>query len=340
MKFIDFSSKDIGIDLGTTNVLISVKGKGIVLNEPSLIAIDQSTKQIIATGQSSIERQHEMPETVILSHPILQGAIANYVGTGMMVKNMIKSVCKKYNMGKPTILIATPSKITEVQTRAIQETFLNSGAKEVYLVDAPIAALIGASQNVLRPRGKMIVDIGGGKIDIAVVSLGQIINSRCLKFGGDDIDKQIVESLKNRLEIGIDIETARNLKCILGSAMPLISTKNERIRVKNIRTGAIQNISISSKDIYIAMEKVIEIIIETIIDILSEIEPQMSQDILENGIILSGGGSGILNLDNLIVQRTGIKTIIAKNPMENVINGLSKILSNMDKYKDTIKKGI
>ena len=193
MKLLDFSSKDIGIDLGTANILITLKGKGIVLREPSVVAIDQVTSEIVATGKEAKEMLGRTPENIRAVRPMKDGVIADFTATGLMLKNMLRKVCQKYNVGKPRIVVGVPSGITEVEERAVQEAFLQAGAKEVYLLDEPMASAIGAGINVLEPNGKLIIDIGGGTTEVAVISLGGIVCSTSIKVAGNAIDEAIVD---------------------------------------------------------------------------------------------------------------------------------------------------
>lgn len=336
MKLLDFSSKDIGIDLGTANILITLKGKGIVLREPSVVAIDQVTSEIVATGKEAKEMLGRTPENIRAVRPMKDGVIADFTATGLMLKNMLRKVCQKYNVGKPRIVVGVPSGITEVEERAVQEAFLQAGAKEVYLLDEPMASAIGAGINVLEPNGKLIIDIGGGTTEVAVISLGGIVCSTSIKVAGNAIDEAIVDYLKKHENIVIGLAQAENLKIELGCAMPLVSEITKEIRGRDIDVGLPKNINISSKEIELAMQRPINEIIEAVINTLSVTPPELASDIMQNGIYLSGGGALIRNLDNLIAQRTGIKTYIADSPLECVAIGAGKTLENFEKMRPVI----
>ncbi|CCY99477.1 cell shape determining protein MreB/Mrl family [Clostridium sp. CAG:793] len=336
MKLLDFSSKDIGIDLGTTNILITLKGKGIVLREPSVVAIDQVTSEIVATGKEAKEMLGRTPENIRAVRPMKDGVIADFTATGLMLKNMLRKVCQKYNVGKPRIVVGVPSGITEVEERAVQEAFLQAGAKEVYLLDEPMASAIGAGINVLEPNGKLIIDIGGGTTEVAVISLGGIVCSTSIKVAGNAIDEAIVDYLKKHENIVIGLAQAENLKIELGCAMPLVSEITKEIRGRDIDVGLPKNINISSKEIELAMQRPINEIIEAVINTLSVTPPELASDIMQNGIYLAGGGALIRNLDNLIAQRTGIKTYIADSPLECVAIGAGKTLENFEKMRPVI----
>lgn len=336
MKLLDFSSKDIGIDLGTANILITLKGKGIVLREPSVVAIDQVTSEIVATGKEAKEMLGRTPENIKAVRPMKDGVIADFTATGLMLKNMLRKVCQKYNVGKPRIVVGVPSGITEVEERAVQEAFLQAGAKEVYLLDEPMASAIGAGINVLEPNGKLIIDIGGGTTEVAVISLGGIVCSTSIKVAGNAIDEAIVDYLKKHENIVIGLAQAENLKIELGCAMPLVSEITKEIRGRDIDVGLPKNINISSKEIELAMQRPINEIIEAVINTLSVTPPELASDIMQNGIYLAGGGALIRNLDNLIAQRTGIKTYIADSPLECVAIGAGKTLENFEKMRPVI----
>ena len=336
MKLLDFSSKDIGIDLGTANILITLKGKGIVLREPSVVAIDQVTSEIVATGKEAKEMLGRTPENIRAVRPMKDGVIADFTATGLMLKNMLRKVCQKYNVGKPRIVVGVPSGITEVEERAVQEAFLQAGAKEVYLLDEPMASAIGAGINVLEPNGKLIIDIGGGTTEVAVISLGGIVCSTSIKVAGNAIDEAIVDYLKKHENIVIGLAQAENLKIELGCAMPLVSEITKEIRGRDIDVGLPKNINISSKEIELAMQRPINEIIEAVINTLSVTPPELASDIMQNGIYLAGGGALIRNLDNLIAQRIGIKTYIADSPLECVAIGAGKTLENFEKMRPVI----
>lgn len=333
MKLLDFSSKDIGIDLGTANILITLKGKGIVLREPAVVAIDQGTADIVATGSEAKEMLGRTPENIRAVRPMKEGVIADYTATGLMLKNMLRKVCQKYNAGKPRVVVGVPSGITEVEERAVQEAFLQAGAKEVYLIDEPMASAIGAGLNVLEPSGKMIVDIGGGTTEVAVISLGGIVTSTSIKVAGDAIDEAIIAYLKRKENIVIGQAAAENLKIELGCAMPLVSEVTKEIRGRDIDVGLPKNIEISSKQIEEAMQKPINEIMDAIINTLSNTPPELSSDILQNGIYISGGGALIRNLDTLITKKTGVKAFISDSPLECVAIGAGKVLENFDRLK-------
>ena len=333
MSFVDLSSKDFGVDLGTANILVTLKGKGIVLREPAVVAVNNETNEIVATGKEAKEMLGRTPENIRAIKPLKDGVIADLTATELMIKNMIKKVCKKYNTGKPKVVVGVPSGITEVEQRAVEETFFQCGAREVNLIYEPMAAAIGAGLNILEPNGKMIIDIGGGTTDIAVVSYGGVIASNSIKIGGNVIDQEIVNYLKNTQGISIGLTTAESLKISIGCAEQLVSELTMEVRGRSIDSGLPKNITISSKQIVNAMERPIEEIIEAIIATLAETPPEIVADIIENGIYLAGGGALIRSLDNVIAQRTGVTTYIAETPLDCVAIGTGKTLEDLPKYK-------
>ncbi len=336
--------QDIGIDLGTATVIAYVKGKGIVLREPSVVALDRVTGEIVATGKEARDMLGRTPENIKAVRPMQDGVIADFTATGLMLQNMLKTVCQKYNAGKPRVVVGVPSGITEVEKRAIEEAFLQANAREVYLIQEPMAAAIGAGLNVKEPVGNMIIDIGGGTTEVAVISLGGIVSSTSIRVAGNEIDESIVEYLKKKKGIAIGLTAAENLKIELGCALPLVSEMTKEIRGRDLETGLPKNVTVSSKDIEEAMKKPISEILEAIINTLSVTPPELASDIIVNGIYLAGGGAQIRNLDNLIAQKTGVQTYVADTPLECVAIGAGKVLENIDNLKgvllNTEKRGL
>ncbi|MBR3325599.1 MAG: rod shape-determining protein [Clostridia bacterium] len=333
MKLLDFASRDIGVDLGTANILVTLKGKGIVSREPSVVAVDITTGEIVKTGKEAKEMLGRTPENIKAIRPMRDGAIADFTATGLMIKNMIKKVCKTYNTGKPRLVVGVPSGITEVEERAVEETFFQCGAREVNLIDEPMASAIGAGLNVLEPNGKMIVDIGGGTAEVAVISLGGIVASTSIKVAGNTLDEAIANYLKRALGLVISLETAENLKIDLGCAEKLVTELTKDIRGRDLDSGLPKNVTITSTQIANAMRKPVSEIVEAIANTLSNTPPELVADIMENGIYLAGGGALIRSLDNLIAQKIGVQTYTAETPLDCVAIGTGKILEDIEKYK-------
>ena len=333
MSFFYFTAKDIGIDLGTANIVVTLKGKGIILREPSVVAIDQVSGEILATGNEAKEMLGRTPEKIKAICPMKNGAIADFTATSLMLKNIMKKINREHAIGKPRIVVGVPSGITEVEEKAVQEAFFQSNAREVYLVKEPLAAAIGAGLNILAPEGQMIVDIGGGTSEIAIISLGGIISSKSIKVAGNAIDECIIKYLKKNAKISIGQTTAENLKIELGSAEELVTEKSKEIRGMDIDTGLPKNEKITSHQIMEAMKGSIQEIIEAIQSVLNEAPPEISADLIDNGIYLTGGGALIKNLDNLIAQKTSIQTFIAETPLDCVALGTEKVVENLQKYE-------
>lgn len=336
MKLFDFNSKDIGMDLGTANILIALKGKGIVLREPSVVALDKINGEIVATGKEARDMLGRTPENIKAVRPMQDGVIADFTATQLMLKNMLRKVCQKYNAGKPRVVVGVPSGITEVERKAIEEAFLQANAREVYLIQEPMAAAIGAGLNVKEANGHMIIDIGGGTTEVAVISLEGIVASTSVKVAGNEIDESIVEYLKRKKGIAIGLSAAENLKIELGCALPLVSEISKQIRGRDLDTGLPKTIEVSSKDIEEAMKKPISEIIEAIIGTLSNTPPELASDIIINGIYLAGGGAQIRNLDSLIAKKTGVQTFVADAPLECVAIGAGKVLENIESLKGVL----
>ena len=333
MKLFTFNSKDIGIDLGTANILISVKGKGIVLREPSVVAIDKKTEEILATGYEAKEMLGRTPENIRAVRPMKDGVIADFTATQLMLKQMLKKVCQRYNAKRPRVVIGVPSGITEVEERAVEESVMQAGAKEVYLIEEPMAAAIGAGLNIAEPTGSMIVDIGGGTTEVAVISLGGIVLSNSLRIAGDELDEDIINYIKKEMNLSIGETTAELIKSKIGCAMPLMTDLSMEVRGRDLETGLPRNITIKSSQIQEAMSESIGKIIEVIKLTLEKTPPELASDLVEKGIVLSGGGALIQNLDKLISKKTEMPVYIASEPLECVVRGTNKTLDDLEKLK-------
>ena len=336
MKFFTFGSKDIGIDLGTANILMTLKGKGIVLKEPSVVAIDKKTGDILATGFEAKEILGRTPENIKAVRPMKDGVIADFTGTQLMLKNMIKKVCSRYNIVKPRVLVGVPSGITEVEERAVEETIMRAGAKEVYLIEEPMAAAIGAGINVEEPSGSMIVDIGGGTTEVAVISLGGIVVSNSLRVAGDELDEDIINYIKKELNLVIGETTAETIKLQIGCAMPLMTDVQMEIRGRDLTTGLPKNIIIKSSQIMEAIKESVDKIVDTVKQTLEKTPPELSADLVEKGIYLAGGGALIQNIDKLLSAETNMPVYIAESPLECVVNGTGKTLEDLEKLKSVL----
>ena len=331
MKLFTFGSKDIGIDLGTANLLVTLKGKGIVLKEPSVVAINKRTGNIVATGTEAKEMLGRTPEQISAVRPMKDGVIADFTATQLMLKNIIAKVGKRYNIGKPRVVVGVPSGITEVEERAVEEAIIQAGAKEVYLIEEPMAAAIGASLDVGEPSGNIIVDIGGGTTEVAVISLGGIVVSHSLRIAGDELDEDIVNYIKRELNLAIGDTTAEQIKIQLGCAMPLMTENSMEIRGRDLSTGLPRNVVVTSTQIEEAMRESISKIVEIVKMTLEKTPPELAADIMEKGVVLAGGGALIKNLDKLISKETGMPVYVADEPLDCVVRGAGKTLEDIER---------
>jgi len=333
MKLFGLSSKDIGIDLGTANTLVTLKGKGIVLNEPSVVAIDKKTQEILATGYEAKEMIGRTPGQIKAVRPLKDGVIADFTATQLMLKNIIYKICQRYNVGRPRVVVGVPSGITEVEERAVQEAVLQAGAKEVYLIEEPMSAAIGANMDIAEPSGNIIVDIGGGTTEVAVISLGGIVVSNSIRIAGDELDEDIINYIKKERNLAIGETTAEEIKKQIGCAIPLLTEIRMEVKGRNLTTGLPETIIITSQEVEIALKESIQKIVDIIKQTLERTPPELSSDIMEKGIILAGGGALIKNLDKLISIRTEMPVYIAEAPLECVVNGTGKTLDDLGKLK-------
>ena len=318
MNFFTFVSKDIGMDLGTSNILLTIKGKGIVLNEPSVVAINRQNNQIVATGHEAKEMLGRTPEQIRAVRPMKDGVIADFTAAQMMIKNVITKVCKRYNAGRPRVVVGVPSGITEVEERAVEEAVTQAGARE------PMAAAIGAGIDVAEPTGNMVVDIGGGTTEVAVISLGGIVVSDSIRVAGDTMDDEIINYIKNNLNLAVGSTTAEQVKLELGCAITLVTT------------GLPENKIVTSEQVQEAMAPSIEKIIDLVKATLEKTPPELASDIIERGIVLTGGGALIKGIDTLISQKIEIPVYVADRPLDCVANGTGKTIEDMDKLRTAL----
>jgi rod shape-determining protein MreB and related proteins len=337
MSFLSFKSRDIGIDLGTANILVTLKGKGIVLREPAVIAIDQKTGEILATGFEAKEMLGRTPKDISAIRPLKDGVIADFTATKLLLKNILERVCKKYNALRPRVIVGVPSGITEVEERAVEETIIHAGAREVYLIEEPMAAAIGAGIEIEEPSGNIIVDIGGGTTEVAVISLGGIVISNSLRIAGDELDEDIINYAKRELNLAIGEATAEQVKKELGCAMPLMTQMSMDIKGRDLNDGLPRTETITSDQVEEALKESIEKIVEIVKITLEKTPPELASDIMEKGILLAGGGALIQNLDKLISLETGMPVYIAEDPLDSVVKGTEKTLQEIDKLKTVLK---
>ena len=336
MKMFSLKGKDIGIDLGTANTLVTLKGKGIVLNEPSVAAIDKKTEEIIATGYEAKEMLGRTPSEIDAIRPLKDGVIADFTATQLMLKNLVAKVCQRYNAGRPRVVVGVPSGITEVEERAVQESVIRAGAKEVFLIEEPMAAAIGAGLDVAEPTGNIIVDIGGGTTEVAVISLGGIVVSNSLRTAGDELDEDIINYVKKELGLAIGQTTAEEIKIGIGSALPLMTELSMEIKGRDLQTGYPRTVIVKSSQIEEAMRNSIAEIVDVIKITLEKTPPELAADIVEKGVVLAGGGALIRNLDKLISQKIEMPVYVAEDPLECVVKGTGKTLADLEKLRDVL----
>ena len=332
-KFFGLNSRDLGVDLGTANLLVTLKGKGIILNEPSVVAIDRRTREILATGHEAKEMLGRTPDQIKAIRPLKDGVIADFTATQLMLKNIIGKACSRYNIRKPRVVVGVPSGITEVEERAVEESVLQAGAGEVYLIEEPMAAAIGANLDIAEPSGSIVVDIGGGTTEVAVISLGGIVVSNSLRIAGDESDEDIVNYIKREMNLAIGDTTAEQIKMQIGCAMPLMAEASMEVRGRNLSTGLPETVVITSTQVEEAIKESIEKIVDVVKLTLEKTPPELASDIMEKGIILAGGGALIKNLDKLLSLRTEMPVYIAEDPLDCVAKGTLKTLEDLEKLR-------
>ena len=336
MSIFGLGDKDIGIDLGTANVLVTLKGKGIVLNEPSVVAIDRKAHKILATGHEAKEMLGRTPEQIKAVRPMQDGVIADFTATQLMLKNIIYKICQRYRIGKPRVVVGVPSGITEVEERAVEEAILQAGAKEVYLIEEPMAAAIGAGLEIAEPSGSIIVDIGGGTTEVAVISLGGIVVSNSIRIAGDELDENIINYVKREMNLAIGDTTAEQIKKEIGCAMPLVTELTMDVSGRDLTTGLPQTLKITSTQVEEAIHESVEKIVDTIRQTLERTPPELSSDIMEKGIVLAGGGALIKNIDKLVAEKTEMPVFIATDPLDCVVKGTGKTLEDLERLKTVL----
>jgi rod shape-determining protein MreB len=330
--------QDIGIDLGTANTLIYTKAKGVVLNEPSVIAVDESTKKILAVGKAAKSMIGRAPEHIRVVRPLQDGVISDFMMTQAMLKEFLRKVLPERGIfTRARIVVGVPSGVTGVEKRAVEEVVRQMGAKEVYILDEPMAAAIGVGIPVDAPNGHMIADIGGGTSDIAIIALGGIVNSVSLRVASDEMDEAIIAYMRKNYNLYIGEKTAEDLKIKIGCIYPDADRADTRMimeaKGRDVITGLPKSVSISSMDMIKALEETITIIVEGIKNTLENAPPELAADIVANGIVLTGGGALIKGLDKLIEQQTGINVTVADNALEAVAEGTGKSLRKIQNIK-------
>ena len=321
--------QDIGIDLGTATVIAYVKGKGIVLREPSVVAVDNNTGEVLAVGKEARRMLGRTPGNIVATRPLRDGVISNYTVTEKMLKYFINKICGKF-VFSPRIMICIPSQVTEVEKKAVIDAASQAGARKVFLIEEPIAAAIGAGIDISKPCGNMVVDIGGGTTDIAVISLGGSVVSESLKVAGDKFDEAIVKYIKKKHNVMIGERTAEDLKINIGCVYPKIQDIEMSIRGRDLISGLPKTVTVYSSEMLEALSESAEQIVEAVHSILEKTPPELAADIRNRGIYMTGGGSLIDGLDKLLQEKTGINVVIAGDSISCVAIGTGKALEKLD----------
>ena len=327
-------SIDLGIDLGTASILVYVKGKGVVLKEPSVVAFDRDTNMIKAIGEEARLMLGRTPGNIVAVRPLRQGVISDYIVTEKMIKYFVQKALGKRTFKKPNISICVPSGVTEVEKKAVEEAAFAAGAREVHLIEEPVAAAIGAGIDISKPCGNMIVDIGGGTSDIAVISLGGTVVNTSLKVAGDDFDEAIVRYVRKKHNLLIGDRTAEDIKIKIGTTYPLIENEAMEVSGRNLVTGLPKTVTVTSAETERALQGTSNQIIEAIISVLERTPPELSADILERGIMLTGGGAKLRGLEEMIEERTGINTMTAEEPTQVVAIGTGEYVELMSARRE------
>jgi rod shape-determining protein MreB and related proteins len=331
-----FGTKDLGIDLGTANTLVYVKGKGIVVREPSVVAIQKDTKQIVAVGNEAKNMIGRTPGNVVALRPMKDGVIADYETTATMMKYYIKQAIKNKGLfaGKPYVMVCVPYGITAVEERAVIDATRQAGARDAYTIEEPFAAAIGANLPVWEPTGSMVVDIGGGTTEVAVISLGGIVTSQSIRIAGDEMDEAIIQYIRKTYNLMIGERTAEAIKMEIGSAGNPEGIGKMEIRGRDLLTGLPKTIEISAEEVAEALRDTVYAIVDSVKNTLEKTPPELAADIMDRGIVLTGGGALLRNLDKVISKETDMPVIVAENPLDCVAIGTGKALDHIDLFKN------
>jgi rod shape-determining protein MreB len=332
-----FFSRDLGIDLGTANTLVYVKGQGIVLCEPSVVAIVKGTNQVLAVGSDAKNMLGRTPGNIVAIRPMKDGVIADFEVTEAMLRYFINKVHNRTRMVNPRIMICVPSGVTSVERRAVKDSAISAGAREVFLIEEPMAAAIGAGLPVAEASGNMIVDIGGGTTEVAVISLSGLVVARSIRVAGDELDESIMSHIKRNYNLMIGERTAEMIKMEIGSAMKLEEEKSIDIKGRDLINGLPKTIRITSEEVRECLQEPISAVVDVVKTALEETPPELAADIMERGIMMAGGGSLLRGLDKLIADETGLPVLVADDPLTCVAMGTGKALDEMDRLRSVIQ---
>jgi rod shape-determining protein MreB len=338
MGFLNLVSNDIGIDLGTANTLVFLRGQGIVLNEPSIVTIEVSSKKVLAVGSEAKEMVGRTPGEIMTIRPLKDGVIADFEITEKLLSNFIRRVVKHRYLMKPRVVISVPSGITEVEKRAVRDSAENAGAREVFLIQEPMAAAIGVGLPVHLPSGIMVIDIGGGTSEIAVIALNGIVNNISIRIGGDEMDEAIMLYLKKNYNLLIGERTAEEIKIKIGSAFPLDEEESMEIKGRDLVAGIPKTMKLSSVQVREALSEPVDTIIQAVRQALEETPPELAADILDKGIIVTGGGALLKGMDKRLREETNLAINIAEDPLTCVVRGTGKVLEDMSHFSKVLIK--
>ncbi|MFH1429644.1 MAG: rod shape-determining protein [Candidatus Margulisiibacteriota bacterium] len=325
-------SKDLGIDLGTANTLVYMKGEGIVLREPSVVAVEKSTNRVVAIGEEAKKMVGRTPGGIMAIRPMRDGVIADFDITQAMLQHFIKSVTRRSGLIKPRIVIGIPSGITAVERRAVVEASRMAGARETYLLEEPMAAALGAELSVFEPQGSLIIDIGGGTTEVAVIALGGMVASRSIRVAGDDMDQAIIAHCRRNYNLLIGERTAEEIKIEIGSAYPLAEEKTIDVKGRDMVSGLPKNFTLSSAEIRDTLSESVTTIVNAIRMTLEKIPPELSSDIMDKGMVMTGGGSLLYGLDKYISQETEMAVFVSDDPLSSVAYGTGHALEEINKF--------
>jgi len=338
MGFLNLISNDIGIDLGTANTLVFVRGQGIVLNEPSVVAIEVASKKVLAVGAEAKEMVGRTPGAIMPIRPLKDGVIADFEITEILLSNFIRRAVKHRYLMKPRIVISVPSGITEVEKRAVRDSAENAGARDVFLIQEPMAAAIGVGLPVHLPSGTMVIDVGGGTSEIAVIALNGVVNNISIRIGGDEMDEAIMLYLKKNYNLLIGERTAEELKMKIGSAYPLDEEESMEVKGRDLVAGIPKTMKISSVQVREALSEPVDAIVEAVRQALEETPPELAADILDKGIVVTGGGALLIGMDNRLREETNLPINVAEDPLTCVVRGTGKVLEDMSHFSKVLIK--
>lgn len=336
MELLSFLTPKIGIDLGTTSTLVYVPKRGIVLHEPSVVAIDKKGNHVLAVGDEAKEMIGRTPDDIVAYRPMRDGVIADYRVTEAMLRYFIRKALGRFGILRPEVMVSVPAGVTSTERRAVVEAAVKAGAKSAYVVKEPILAAIGAGIPIYEPRGHMVVDIGGGTIDVAVISLGGIVASISVKCAGNRIDRAIADYIKKTYNLAIGEKTAEDIKIAIGSAVPVEEQLTFTVKGRDLVSGLPKTAEVSTNELVKAAGRELREMIQAIKDVLQDTPPELSADIIDRGIIMTGGSSQLRNFPELVLRRTGVKAVVAESPQLCVVKGTGIALNHLDTYKKSI----